>query len=228
MSLLDVWIGLWFSFWNLLMWPFTPSPFPSRGKRILVTGAASGIGKATAFELLNRGCYVYAADLNKDALEKIYKGENAVTILKMDVTSRNDIENAFNVVKKDGLGLYGIVNSAGIPFAGQTEKGKNVVLTAPDLDIDKNVIPVFAVNTFGPMRIISTFFPLILEAKGCIINISSLAGRVAVPTASPYCGSKFAINGYHSSSKRSSLLWSACLHRRTGFRRHCPDQLYQR
>jgi len=73
---------------------------PSKDKYIFVTGAASGIGKATVEKLLKEGCSVYAADINKQLLEESFKNEKKVTLIPLDITSPEDIEKAVEIVKK--------------------------------------------------------------------------------------------------------------------------------
>jgi NADP-dependent 3-hydroxy acid dehydrogenase YdfG len=91
----------------------SPDVNPS-GKWILVTGAGSGIGKATAEAILRYGGNVYAADLNEAALNQAfsqYKSDRVVT-LKVDVTNESDVRAA--AARCATTGLYGVVNSAGV------------------------------------------------------------------------------------------------------------------
>jgi len=190
------------AFLNSIYFFFFPTFYESKGKAILVTGAASGIGKASVQELLVKGCFVFAGDVNIKLLQEEFGTTPNVKILKLDVTSQEDVNKAQEIVKKEGKGLYGVVNSAGVSKPpSQTGKIIEARLVA-EVNVEKDVFPVVDINTFGTMRINSAFFPLILDSKGCIVNIVSLAGRIATPGIGVYNTSKFALTGYSSTLRR--------------------------
>jgi len=153
-------------------------------KAVLVTGASSGIGRKITERLAARGFFVYAgarAQKDLDALGAI----NNVQPLRLDVTVPADIDAAVATVTKGGRGLYGVVNNAG------------VVGVAPLLEItDQELQFVLDVNLFGPVRITRAFAPLLLEAKGRVVNISSLNGIVVSPMIGAYSISKHGIEAY--------------------------------
>jgi len=171
-------------------------PYSSQGKAIFVTGAASGIGKATVFELVSRGCFVFAADINEKALNEAFKSDPNIRIVKLDVTSSKQVSKIAELVKQEGKGLYGVVNSAGVGHA----PGRYVVSGASEVDVELDVLPVFQINYFGAIRVTNTIFPFILASKGCIVNIVSAAGRVAALTT--YSDSKFALNAHTAILRR--------------------------
>ena len=108
-----------------------------------------------------------------------------VQALRLDVTVATDIAAAVTTVKNAGRGLYGVVNNAG------------VVVVAPLIEAEeKDLDFIFNVNIYGPYRITKAFAPLLLEAKGRVVNISSLNGIVATPMIGAYSMSKHAIEAY--------------------------------
>eukprot|EP01102_Stenamoeba_stenopodia_P021499 TRINITY_DN867_c0_g2_i1.p1 TRINITY_DN867_c0_g2~~TRINITY_DN867_c0_g2_i1.p1 ORF type:complete len:336 (+),score=42.08 TRINITY_DN867_c0_g2_i1:533-1540(+) len=174
-------------------------------KAVLVTGAASGIGRTTTELLLSRGCFVYALDTNKKELERLYDGYSRVCIIYADVTKPKDIERAVRIVeetcsdpKSPHNSLWGIVNSAGILRVWPRKEACGTI----ELDLEYDVKPVFDVNLFGIMRVNSAFAPMLFKSKGRIVNITSALGRFALRFVGPYCASKFALEGYSDCLRR--------------------------
>jgi len=176
--------------------PLPPNINPE-GKAVFVTGAASGIGKATVDLLVSQGVFVFAADLNEDLLQKSFEGNENVRIIKLDVTSQSDMDDAVEIVKKEGRGLYGVVNSAGT--AG---KFPNKLKCGAEFHVEKEARFTIEVNLLGTMRVTHGLLDFILESKGCIINIASVFGRVAPPGSAIYAASKHGINGYTGAIRR--------------------------
>eukprot|EP01119_Soliformovum_irregulare_P023035 TRINITY_DN7984_c1_g1_i2.p1 TRINITY_DN7984_c1_g1~~TRINITY_DN7984_c1_g1_i2.p1 ORF type:complete len:204 (-),score=19.29 TRINITY_DN7984_c1_g1_i2:24-635(-) len=169
------------------------------GRAFLITGAASGLGKSAALKLLNRGAFVFACDLNEDALQSIFKNQKNVRIIKLNVTKQEDVDAAVQVVEKEGRGLFGIINSAGIAFAPGQDIFKPQ--SVGEGNVDAKIRPILEVNTLGTMRINAAFIHLILESKGTIVNLASVAGILAPPMLGAYAASKhgsiFAISFHH-------------------------------
>ncbi len=166
---------------------------PKNAKWILVTGASSGIGRATAEYLARNGFHVYACARQETDLKSLGALENVISI-KMDVTSAEEVTAAVKFVEGQGTGLFGLVNNAGLSFAG-------ILIETPVEDI----ISLFAVNVFGMHRVTRAFFPLILEAKGRIVNISSGNGFFAYPFTGPYNMSKFSVEAYTETLRRELI-----------------------
>ncbi|MCP4763686.1 MAG: SDR family oxidoreductase [archaeon] len=164
-------------------------------KWILITGASTGIGRATTEVLSARNFGVYACARKKEDLDNLRKIENVVPI-KLDVTNTEDIKLALKCVKNSNTGLFGIVNNAGISKVGP-------LMELPDEDLTEQ----FEVNFMGVHKVTKAFFPLVLEAKGRIIMISSDSGFFAAPFYGAYCASKFALEGYSDSLRRELLLY---------------------
>jgi len=157
---------------------------------VLVTGASTGIGLAITQYLASRGMHVFAGARKQEALESLAKNPN-VTPLKLDVTSSEDIKQAKNIIEEKVTKLVALVNNAGI--------GKGGPLM--DVSVD-DLRDQFEVNLFGVHQITQAVFPLLLEAKGRIVMMSSDSGFFATPFFGPYCSSKFALEGYADSLRR--------------------------
>lgn len=153
-------------------------------KAVLVTGASTGIGRKITEKLAAEGHFVYAGarkDKDIDALNQI---EN-VQAVRLDVTIQEDIDAAVETVETGGLGLYAVVNNAGV----------NVL--APLIEIDEAELDfLFDVNIYGPYRITKAFAPLIIESQGRINNISSISGTLSGPLYGIYSMSKHALEAY--------------------------------
>ena len=83
-------------------------------KTVLLTGCSGGLGSRTTRYLVEKGWYVYAADLNRDAMTKM-GGENNISTLFIDVTDQASIDVALKVILKQVDGLDGIVRSTRMP-----------------------------------------------------------------------------------------------------------------
>ncbi|TFF96036.1 MAG: SDR family oxidoreductase [Promethearchaeota archaeon] len=163
-------------------------------KYILITGASTGIGRATAEFLAESGFNIYGGVRKDTDFQELAKLKN-IKPIKLDVTNKESIQKAFNYIKKQNTGLDGLVNNAGIARAGP-------LMDLPIEDLKEQ----FEVNLFGIHRITKTFFPLLKKNKGRIIMISSDSGFFATPFFGPYCSSKFALEGYSDSLRRELLL----------------------
>ena len=163
-------------------------------KAVLVTGASSGIGRAVAGELVRRGFTVFGTIRRRDdAAALAALGATPVTLDVTDAATiaaaRAQLEHALA-----GQPLAGLVNNAGIPAAGPLEL----------LPLDE-LRRVFEVNVVGVVAVTQAFLPLLKAARGRIVNISSLAGRAALPFLGPYAASKFALEAISDSLRRE--LW---------------------
>jgi hypothetical protein len=166
----------------------------SEKKWVLVTGASTGIGRATAEYLAANGFSVYAGARKQTDLEDLEEIEN-INSIKLDVTKQEDIDAAVDYINNKKTGLYGIVNNAGVAYAG------------PLMDTPMDFMQhQFDVNVFGVHRITKAFFPFIYESKGRIVMMSSDSGFFATPFFGPYSSSKFALEGYADSLRRELLL----------------------
>ena len=163
---------------------------PDVRKSILITGASSGIGRAAAEYLSSQGFHVYAGARGGGSLAQLGTIPN-VTPVKLDVTSPDDIAGVQETIQEKGTGLFGLVNNAGITRVG------------PLMDLDtQDLREQYEVNFFGVHEVTRAFFPLLLQARGRVVMISSDSGFFATPFVGPYCSSKFALEGYSDSLRR--------------------------
>jgi NAD(P)-dependent dehydrogenase (short-subunit alcohol dehydrogenase family) len=153
-------------------------------KAVLVTGASSGIGRRITELLASEGYFVYAGARSQQDLDALDALEN-VEAVRLDVTVQDEIDAAVETVRKGGRGLYGLVNNAGVATLGPL--------------IETDIVELqwlFDVNVYGVYRVTQAFAPLIIEAKGRIINISSISGVLDWPMGGLYTMSKHAVETY--------------------------------
>ncbi|MBS1530539.1 MAG: SDR family oxidoreductase [Bacteroidetes bacterium] len=154
------------------------------GKVILVTGASSGLGLATAKALAAQGHTVYGTSRDIKRITGV-----SFTPLQMDVTDDASVKAAVDKVIKEQGHIDVLINNAGNGITGP--------LYAMPVDSAKKQ---FEVNFFGVVRVTSAVLPSMIEHKhGLVINISSLAGLFGLPYQGLYSASKFAIQGYSES-----------------------------
>src|SRR3954463_3041734 len=170
---------------------------------VVITGASTGIGWATAKLLLDRGFRVFGSvrkQADADRLKTQF-GVNFIPLL-FDVTNEAAVLAAAREVRAalKGETLTGLVNNAGIAVAGPV-----LELAADEFrrQMDVNVIgPIIAIQAFGPLL---GSDPLLKGPRGRIVMISSVAGKNGNPLTSAYSASKHAIEGL-SESLRSDLM----------------------
>ncbi|MCB0958267.1 MAG: SDR family oxidoreductase [Acidimicrobiales bacterium] len=149
--------------------------------RVLVTGAGSGIGRATAEVLATRGHEVVATARRPEVLAEL----DVAARLALDVTS--DASVAACVAAAGDLDA--IVNNAGITETGPLETYPHEAL-----------LRMFETNTFGPMRLVRAVVPTMRErGAGVIVNVTSVEGRVAAPLSGAYCATKHALEALSES-----------------------------
>jgi NAD(P)-dependent dehydrogenase (short-subunit alcohol dehydrogenase family) len=153
-------------------------------KAILVTGASTGIGRKITERLAAHGYLVYAG-ARKDADLQALGAISNVRAVRLDVTRPEDIVAAVEFVTKEGRGLYGLVNNAGI----YTEAP--VIDTSPE-EFDL----VMKVNVYGPYRVARAFAPMIKASHGRIVNIGSISGILNETGAGAYQMSKHAMETF--------------------------------
>jgi NAD(P)-dependent dehydrogenase (short-subunit alcohol dehydrogenase family) len=160
---------------------------------ILVTGAATGLGKAMALYLAERGFQVYGTtrDLRQaDELKALARDRNLkLRVLPLDVTDPDSIRDAVQTIVAESGGIYGVINNAGIGLRGYFE----------DLG-DDEIRKLFDANVFGVMAVTKAVLPYMREARrGRIILISSVGGKIGSLGVTAYCSTKFAIEGFGES-----------------------------
>jgi NAD(P)-dependent dehydrogenase (short-subunit alcohol dehydrogenase family) len=152
---------------------------------VLITGASTGIGAACAIRLAAAGMHVYAG-VREDAAGAALRAQNAalITPLHIDVTDADSIAAAVATLDAQlgDAGLNGLINNAGIAIGGPLE-------VLPMNEIRRQ----FDVNVFGALAVTQAFLPQLRRARGRIVNMGSIAGRIALPFLGPYCMSKSAL-----------------------------------
>lgn len=154
-------------------------------KVILITGASSGIGKASANYFADRGWKVIATMRNPEKEEELLKKEN-VFVTKLDVEDEASIQAAI----EKGIAQFGhidaLLNNAGYGQFGIFEATSR-----------EKMLRQFSVNVFGVMDTVRAILPHFRARKqGLIMNVSSGAGKFTLPTLSLYSSSKFALEGF--------------------------------
>src|ERR671923_2392212 len=143
---------------------------------VLVTGASTGIGEATALHLRELG-FEPVAGVRRDEDAERLGGEGLRTV-RLDVTDEAQIAAAGEAIG-DGA-LAGLVNNAGIAVAAPLEF---IPLDQLRLQLEVNVV--------GQVAVTQAFLPALRAGRGRIVNVSSIGGRVALPLAAAYNPSKF-------------------------------------
>lgn len=160
----------------------------------LVTGGTSGLGREIAIALAQSGWYVYACGRNKAALEEIEKTTYAHP-LELDVVDQESIDKAFEKVSKETNHIDAIINFSGVQKMSSLIEG--------DISIIQQTLDV---NLIGMARVNKTFFPLIKQCNGRIINCSSECGWMTPqPFNGPYTLSKYAVEAYNDSLRRELM-----------------------
>jgi NAD(P)-dependent dehydrogenase (short-subunit alcohol dehydrogenase family) len=143
--------------------------------RVIVTGAASGIGAAAVEQLRGRGAQVVGLDIN-----------GSEDIIECDVSDQESVERGVAAaIERLGGGMDVLINNAGVGFsqsAGQPP--------------DDKAMTVFAVNAIGPWRMTAAALPALRESRGRVVNVASGLAHVTAPFATAYCMSKRAVVAY--------------------------------
>ncbi|MEJ2289178.1 MAG: SDR family oxidoreductase [Deinococcales bacterium] len=165
-------------------------------RAVVVTGASSGIGEATALHLDELGFTVFAG-VRKDGDGKALaaKTSDRLTPIRLDVTDADSIAAAATFVEDAASGrLHALVNNAGLSVNGPLE-----------LLAVRQIEKLMHVNVIGLMAVTKSLLPLLRRSRGRIVNISSGHGLLAVPDKSAYAASKFAVQAV-SDSLRVELM----------------------
>jgi len=165
----------------------------------LVTGASTGIGRAAALRLDSAGWKVYAGVRREEDAEALAAAaSDSLLPLMLDVTDESAIAAAARRIEDERGegGLDGLVNNAGIGVPGPLE-------TVPMEDIRRQV----EVNMFGQIAVTKAMLPLLRQAPGRIVFISSIGGRIAFPMNGPYHVAKFGIEAVGDVFRQELRQW---------------------
>ncbi|MDH3524327.1 MAG: SDR family oxidoreductase [Acidobacteriota bacterium] len=166
---------------------------------IVITGASTGIGRACALRFHRLGWRVFAGVRRvADGAALVAETSDRLTPVVIDVTRAETIAAAAAQISAavGERGLAALVNNAGIGVGGPVE----------GLDLDK-LRHQFEVNLFGQVAVTQALLPLLRAARGRIVNMSSMGGKVSQPFMAPYCGSKHALEAFTDSLREELKPW---------------------
>lgn len=169
----------------------TASDSAGRSELVVVSGASTGMGAATVKELARNGFHVLAGvrrEIDADALRA-----DGIEPHILDVTVDSHVAAIADRVARDvhGRSLRALVNNAGISANAPVE-------TLPIAEWRQ----VFEVNLFGHVAMTQALLPALRRSGGTVVNISSVGGKVVLPTYGAYAGSKFALEAVSDSLRR--------------------------
>ncbi|MEE6501464.1 hypothetical protein FKM82_004195 [Ascaphus truei] len=176
-----------------------------QGKEVLITGCDTGFGFALAKLLHKIGFTVFACCLLKDkngagAMELVNMQCDRMHVLQLNVCSEEESNEAVEFVKKHlkdpEKGLWGLVNNAGISTFGEVE--------FTTLDKYKEMADV---NLWGTVRVTKAFLPLIRRAQGRVVSMTSMLGKMASPSRSGYCISKYGVEAFSDCLRQEMYQW---------------------
>src|SRR5262245_6884635 len=154
----------------------------SEKRVVLVTGASSGVGRATAELLARNGYRVFGTSRKPDGTSE----PSAVTMLPLDVRSDDSVAACLSAIAGQTGLLDILVNNAGYELAGAAE----------ELSLEETKAQ-FETNFFGVIRMVKAVLPLMRrQRRGQLISVTSLAGVSAIPFMGVYSATKFALEGY--------------------------------
>ena len=168
---------------------------------VLITGCSTGIGEACALRLNSMGWHVFAGVRRGEdgaALRAKARNKSLLTPVLLDVTDSASIYGAIRVLGSamGDAGLDGLVNNAGIAIAAPLE-------FLPIEELRKQ----FEVNVIGQIAVTQAAIPLLRKARGRIINIGSVSGRISTPLLGPYSASKFALDALSDTLRMELHPW---------------------
>ena len=160
------------------------------GQVAIVTGAGSGIGRATALELASKGMRVIIAErrsrAGRETERLVRKSGGAAQFISTDVTNASSVQSMVRRTAQSFGHVDVLVNNAGILHVG--EVAKTSVATWRE---------VLNVNLNGPFLCCRAVLPVMfIRESGCIINIASQMGKETMPELAAYCASKFGLIGF--------------------------------
>jgi NAD(P)-dependent dehydrogenase (short-subunit alcohol dehydrogenase family) len=164
-------------------------PRELNGKRVILTGATGGIGRATADALVKAGARVALAARSRDALDelaaRLRQAGGDVIAVPTDITSPDDRQRLVDAVVAAFGGLDILVNNAGVGSWGHFATSTEEIVRR-----------VMEVNFFGPVELTRVALPHLTNgAEPCVVNVTSMCGRKGMPAWPEYSASKFALVG---------------------------------
>lgn len=162
-----------------------------RGKRCLITGAASGIGRATALRLAELGAELYLTDRNGDGLADTVADARALGALvpahrALNIADYDEVAAFAADIHANHEPMHIVMNIAGVSAWGTVDRLSH-----------EQWNKMVSINLMGPIHVIETFIPPMIAARhgGHLVNVSSAAGLVALPWHAAYSASKYGLRG---------------------------------
>jgi len=168
-------------------------------KSVVITGASTGIGAACALHLDKLGLRVFAGVRRQTDAEALKsKASSRLVAIALDVADSLSVSTAASAVAGavGDAGLDGLVNNAGVVVTGPVE-----FLPLPELRRQLEI------NVVGQVAVTQAFLPLIRAARGRIVNMGSIAGRLATPFSGAYGASKFALEALTDALRLELAPW---------------------
>lgn len=167
-----------------------------KNKVVIVTGGSSGIGKELVVELLRRGAMVATCGRKLSALQSAFPNADSTRLLLFSADVKSEL--ACNAFIEKALEKFGridvLINNAGISM--------RALFSELDLDVLRELMDV---NFWGTVQCIKAALPSLLQSKGVIVGISSIAGNRGLPGRTGYSASKFAMQGFLESLRTEVL-----------------------
>jgi NAD(P)-dependent dehydrogenase (short-subunit alcohol dehydrogenase family) len=161
------------------------------GKRCFITGAASGIGRATALRLATQGAELYLTDRNAEGLAQTVAdaralGAHVPEYRALDIASYEDVTSFAEEIHANHPSMDIVMNIAGVATWGTVDRLTHEQWTR-----------MISINLMGPIHVIESFLPPMVAARrgGHLVNVSSAAGLIGLPWHPAYSASKFGLRG---------------------------------
>src|SRR5271168_752694 len=161
------------------------------GKRCLLTGAASGIGRATALRLAGQGAELYLTDRNADGLAETVNevralGAQVPEYRALDIANYDEVASFAEAIHANHPSMDVVMNIAGVSAWGTVDRLTHEQWTR-----------MVSINLMGPIHVIESFLPPMVAAHrgGQLVNVSSAAGLIGLPWHAAYSASKFGLRG---------------------------------
>ncbi|CAF1214507.1 unnamed protein product, partial [Adineta ricciae] len=178
---------------------FNPAPnVDPKGKYVLISGCDTGFGNGLAIELDKQGYNVLAGVYSPDSVTTLTSQlSTKATVFQLDITKKESIESAYELVAAKTKTLHALVNNAGVSTGGHV-----------DWITTESMRRIMDINFFGHVDMTKTFLPLLIARRGSrVINICSIAGFISPPSGSAYCASKYALESFSDCLRREMFSW---------------------
>jgi len=175
-----------------------------QGKYVLITGCDHGFGYHTSLKMNKKKAFVFSGCLTKAGVAQLQNDNNFKgKAFLMDVTNENDINTAFELIKKKvgDTGLWCLVNNAGV-----------FVLSPLEWQSTESMKRVMDVNLWGTVNVTKKMLPLLKSAKGRVVNLTSMAGRISLRNGISYSMSKYAIEAFSDGLRYEMAAWDVSVH----------------